>query len=49
MRTLVRRRQNLKPTRRVRARGLAWNLAQEPVLQEAMDPRERLLRKMAGA
>jgi ribosome-associated translation inhibitor RaiA len=49
VRTLVRRRENIKPTRRVPARGFAWNLAQEPVLQEAVDPRERLLRKMAGA
>ncbi|BAN25379.1 putative uncharacterized protein [Caballeronia insecticola] len=43
VRTLVRRRQQVKPTRRVRARGLAWELAPEPALQEAPAPRMRLI------
>jgi ribosome-associated translation inhibitor RaiA len=51
VRSLVRRRQNLKTARRVRAHSLPWNFTQEPVLQEAVDPRMRLLRKipMRGA
>jgi hypothetical protein len=49
VRSLVRRRQHVKPTRRVRARSLAWHFAEEPALQEAVDPRVRLMRKMAGA
>ncbi|WP_232477665.1 HPF/RaiA family ribosome-associated protein [Caballeronia calidae] len=50
VRTLVRRRQNVKPTRRVRARGLAWQLAPEPepALQAAVAPRVRMLRRLAS-
>jgi hypothetical protein len=47
VRTLVRRRQNAKAARRVRARSVVWDLTQEPVLQEALDPRTRLMRKMS--
>ncbi|WP_277185183.1 HPF/RaiA family ribosome-associated protein [Caballeronia sp. BR00000012568055] len=35
VKTLVRKRDNLKPTRRVRAKSLAWKLAPEMALQEA--------------
>ena len=49
VRTLVRRRQQLKPrTRGVRARTLAWHLAPEPALQAAVAPRVRLMRRLAA-
>jgi hypothetical protein len=49
VRTLVRRRQQAKPKmRRVRARGLAWNLTPEPALQAAVAPRVRLMRRLAA-
>ncbi|SAK92998.1 HPF/RaiA family ribosome-associated protein [Caballeronia ptereochthonis] len=48
VRTLVRRREQVKPTRRVRARGLAWQLAPEPALQEAVAPPLRLVSRMTG-
>jgi ribosome-associated translation inhibitor RaiA len=34
VKTLVRKRDNLKPTRRVRAKSLAWKLAPDMALQE---------------
>jgi ribosome-associated translation inhibitor RaiA len=46
-RTLVRKRQNGRPTRRVRARTLAWKRMPDAELQDAHDPHMRLMHKMA--
>ncbi|SAK71957.1 hypothetical protein AWB79_04015 [Caballeronia hypogeia] len=47
VRTLVRRRETVKPKRRLRARSLVWPLTPEPALQEAPAPRLLSMRKMA--
>jgi ribosome-associated translation inhibitor RaiA len=49
VKTLVRKRDNLKPARRLRARSVAWKLAPETVFQESPDPRMRLMNKIAAA
>lgn len=48
-RTLVRKRQNGKPTRRVRARSLAMKLMPEGALQDLPDADMRAMSKIAAA
>ena len=48
VRSLVRRREYAKPARRVAARGAAWRFDPEPALQEVVDPRVRLMSKLAA-